>query len=170
VERFREVAKAGSIKADRRYWRLIEEGTMNARLGFRVTIVLAALAGTAQDLAAQGKLPEKMTGTWASNAPTQGGARGAVGGTWSVLIAEQKPDGSIAGKATWEGGRLCAMNDEPMTGRFDGTELRMAVTFQNKFPNAGCSKANLVLRKAGEGNTFEGELRGSGIRMTLGSP
>ena len=94
----------------------------------------------------------------------------SFGGTWSVVIDKQNPDGTIEGKATWAGARYCTMENEPFTGRFDGTELTIVAQFRDKLPNGGCVKANLVLKRTGAGNEFEGEIPGSRdkYRLTLG--
>jgi len=125
-----------------------------------VTVVL--FAGAAAGAAAQDKLPAKMSGTYSGTTPGRGAP---FGGNWSVVIDKQEADGSVAGKATWEG-RQCTMDGEPFTGRFDGTELTIVAQFRDKMPNAQCPKARLVLKK-GSGNEFEGTIPGSNLNYRL---
>jgi len=128
-------------------------------------IVLVLLAGAAPELAAQDKLPAAMAGHWSGIARVPPGQDQPISGNWSVAIDKQNPDGSIEAKATWSGFRNCEMNNEPLSGRFDGTELRLEGIFRDKFPNAGCGKANFVLKKSGAG--FEGEIPGSRLRIKV---
>lgn len=143
---------------------------MRATSLLQSAIVLALLAGVAPDLPAQEKLPQAMAGKW-SGVSRQGQAgQSTFGGTWSVVIDKQNPDGTIAGKATWLGSRSCTMDNEPFTGNFDGTQLTIVAPFRDKIPNARCGKARLVLKRTGAGNDFEGDIPGSQdkYRLTLG--
>jgi hypothetical protein len=137
---------------------------MRAVRWLQPVIVLALLAGVAPDVAAQDKLPAKMSGTWNGTTPGKGTP---FGGAWSVVIDKQSPDGSIEGKATWDG-RFCAMESEPITGMFDGTQLTIVAQFRDKIPNSQCGKVNLVLKK--KGASFEGTIPGSrfNYQLTLG--
>jgi len=134
-------------------------------------IVLALLAGIAPDLPAQEKLPQAMSGNWSGIfRPNQTG-QSTGGGTWSVVIDKQNPDGTIEGKATWAGARYCTMDNEPFTGKFDGTQLTIVAQFRNKIPNGGCDvKATMVLKKTGSGKEFEGTIPSSRdqYRLMLG--
>jgi hypothetical protein len=120
-------------------------------------LLLVAAAGVA---VAQTGLPKAMSGTWSGlserNTP--------LNGTMSVVIDQQNPDGTIAGRITTSG-QMCAMKDEPMTGRFDGTVLRMAATYRALVPQASCGKATFVLKRSGTG--FEGEIPGSRLRTKV---
>ena len=138
---------------------------MQALRCLRPVLVLALLAGGAPDVAAQDKLPAKMSGKWNGTAPGKGTP---FGGNWSVAIDKEDQDGSIEGKATWEG-RICAMDDEPITGKFDGNQLTIVAQFRDKIPNAQCGKVNLVLKKKGASD-FEGTIPGSrfNYQLTLG--
>jgi hypothetical protein len=82
----------------------------------------------------------------------------------SVVIDKQNPDGSIAGRIT-ASGQFCAMQDEPMTGRFDGNVLTMDATYRALVPQASCGKARFVLKRSGAG--FEGEIPGSPLRTKV---
>ena len=139
---------------------------MRALRWLQPVIALALLAGVAADVSAQDKLPAKMSGKWSGTTPGKGTP---FGGAWSVVIDKQGPDGSIEGKVTWEG-RICAMDNEPITGKLDGSQLTIVAQFRDKMPNAGCQKANLVLKKKGTGNDFEGTIPGSqfNYQLTLG--
>jgi len=113
--------------------------------------------------AAQDGLPAKMAGTWNGITPGKGTP---FGGDWSVVVEKQE-GGGVEGKVNWVG-RFCAIENEPFTGKFDGTTLTLAVEFRDRMPNAGCGKATLVLKK-GSGNEFEGTIPGSrfNYRLTL---
>jgi hypothetical protein len=128
--------------------------------------VLALLAGALPDVAAQDKVPAKMSGKWSGTTPAKGTP---FGGSWSIVVDKQGPDGSVEGKVTWEG-RTCGMDDEPFTGSFDGTQLTIVAQFRDKFPNANCPKSRLVLQKKGTSD-FEGTIPGSQMnyRLTLGA-
>ena len=143
---------------------------MRALLWFQPAIVCALLAGVAPDEAAQDKLPQAMSGKWTGVARQGQAGQTTFGGTWSVVIDKQNPDGTIEGKATWAGARACTMDNEPFTGRFDGTQLTIVAPFRDKIPNARCGKARLVLKKTGAGNDFEGDIPASQdkYRLTLG--
>jgi hypothetical protein len=120
-------------------------------------LVLLAVAGPyAPFAAAQDKLPAKLAGKWSGTTPGKGTP---FGGTWSVVIDKQNPDGTIEGKATWGGGQFCLMDNEPVTGKFDGNELTLVAQWRDKIPNANCGKATMVLKK--KGNDFEGGIPGS---------
>lgn len=123
-----------------------------------VLLAIAAPYATAQD-----KLPAKMAGTWNGTTPGKGTP---FGGDWSVVVEKQE-GGAVEGKVSWVG-RVCAIDNEPFTGKFDGTTLTMAVEFRERTPNAGCGKATLVLKK-GSGNELEGTIPGSrfNYRLTL---
>ncbi|HTO47652.1 MAG TPA: hypothetical protein VML91_08420 [Burkholderiales bacterium] len=144
---------------------------MRAFLWLQPAIVCGLLAGVAPDLAAQDKLPQAMSGKW--NGISRQGQAGQTtfGGTWSVVIDKQNPDGTIEGKATWVGARYCTMENEPFTGKFDGTRLTIVAQFRNKIPNGGCDlKANMVLKKTAGAKEFEGTIPNSRdqYRLTLG--
>jgi hypothetical protein len=134
---------------------------MQALRWLQPAIVLVILAGAAPDLAAQDKLPAKMSGKWNGTTPGKGTP---FGGDWSVVIEKQE-GGAVEGKVNWVG-RFCAIENEPFTGKFDGTTLTLAVEFRDRTPNAGCGKATLVLKK-GSGNEFEGTIPGSRFNYQL---
>ena len=131
--------------------------TLMARSTVVVSLLLAAVA---QAASAQTELPKAMAGTWSGvserNTP--------LNGTMAVVIDQQNPDGSITGRITTSG-QMCAMKDEPMTGRFDGTTLTMDATYRALVPQASCGKARFVLKRSGAG--FEGEIPGSRLRTKV---
>ena len=142
---------------------------MRALLSLQSAILCAVLAVIAPGVAAQERLPQAMSGKWSGvSRPGQAGQT-PFGGTWSIVIDKQNPDGTIAGKATWAGARACTMDNEPFTGKFDGTELTIIAQFRDKFPNAGCGKSRLVLKKTEGGKGFEGTIPASRdqYRLTL---
>jgi len=129
-------------------------------------VFLLGLLGTSMVVVAQQDLPNAMAGTWhTTNAEAASGRYNPYGGTWSVVIDKQNPDGSIAGKMTWVGGRTCEASNDPITGRYDGIQLTIRGTLRNKFPNAGCGRVRFVLKKTGSG--FEGEIPGSAPRFIV---
>src|SRR5262245_51234787 len=119
----------------------------------------------------QQQLPKNMTGIWNATSIGRGGRPVGSGGTWSVVVEKQHPDGSIEGRMTWLGWRFCEMNDQPMTGKFDGNELTLRAKFQDKMPNAGCGAPTIVMNKVA-GDKFEGGIPKSSTqyRLTLGAP
>jgi hypothetical protein len=124
-------------------------------------VVLAPLLlGAAPVAVAQAELPRAMSGTWSGvserNIP--------VNGSISVVIDKQETNGAITGRMT-ASGQYCAMKDEPMTGRFDGTVLRLEATYRALVPQASCRKATFVLKRTGTG--FEGEIPGSPLRTKV---
>jgi hypothetical protein len=141
---------------------------MNARFRPYPSVFLLGLFGVSTIAMAQEQLPKAMTGTW--DTTNQAAASGRIvtsGGTWSVVIDKQNPDGSLVGKMTFSGSRLCEADNDPITGRYDGTELTIRGTLRDKFPNAGCGRVRFVLKKSGAG--FEGGIPGaaSPYRVTL---
>jgi hypothetical protein len=127
-----------------------------------IVLVLLAIAGPYA--AAQDKLPAKMSGKWNGTFPGKGTP---FGGTWSVAIDSQEPDGSVAGKVSWAGAPHCIMDNEPFTGKFDGTQLTIVTQFRDKGPNAQCGKAHMVLKKKAAGNEFEGGMPASRYNYKL---
>jgi hypothetical protein len=120
------------------------------------------LAGAGPNATAQDKLPVKMSGKWNGTFPGKGTP---FGGNWSIVIDRQNPDGTIEGKATWGGGQYCFMDNEPLSGKFDGTQLTLVAQWRDKVANAQCGKATMVLKKKGDG--FEGGIPGSRFNYQL---
>jgi len=133
-------------------------------------LLMVGLFGIAASLTAQEQLPKAMSGSWTGTFIGKGGNPVDSGGTWSVVVDKQDPDGSIEGKMTFSG-RFCAMDNAPMTGKFDGSELTMKAAFKDQMPNAGCREGNFMLRKVA-GNKFEGTILSTSAkyRLTLGPP
>jgi hypothetical protein len=133
---------------------------MRTRHVLHATLLISVLLGLATTAVAQSELPKAMKGSWSGvserNTP--------FNGTMSVTIDKQNPDGSIEGKMTTSG-QLCAMKDEPMTGRFDGTVLTLQAEYRPLVPQASCGKATFVLKRSGSG--FEGEIPGSRLRLKV---
>lgn len=95
---------------------------MHALRWIRFAFVLALLVGGLPHAAAQDGLPAKMAGTWNGITPGKGTP---FGGDWSVVVEKQE-GGGVEGKVNWVG-RFCAIENEPFTGKFDGTTLTLAV-------------------------------------------
>jgi hypothetical protein len=132
----------------------VEETTMKRRL---VLLALCAAVGALPftQVASQEPLPAAMSGRWIG----MGGQGAKAGGkmpidfAWSVKVTKQNPDGSIEGTITY-GGPQCSAKDAPMTGKFDGTELRMTVQLE---PKVQCGVQNFRMQKAGGKHLFEGK-------------
>ena len=104
---------------------------------------------------AQEQLPAAMNGRWLG----MGGQGAKQGGkmpidfAWSIKITKQNPDGSIEGTMSY-GGPQCSAKDAPMTGSFDGTELKFTAQLE---PKAQCGVQTFRMRKAGGKHLFEGK-------------
>ena len=105
--------------------------------------------------AAQEQLPAAMKGRWIGMGGQQGG-RIPIDFQWSIEITKQNPDGSIVGTMSY-GGPQCSAKNAPMTGTFDGTELRVTAELQ---PRAQCGTQTFRLKKAGGKHLFEGKGQG----------
>jgi hypothetical protein len=127
-------------------------------------VVLVLLAGAGPYAAAQDKLPTKLSGKWNGTLPGKGTP---FGGNWSVVIDSQEPDGSITGKVNWMGAPYCTMDNEPFTGKFDGTQLTIVTQFRDKVANAQCGKAHMILKKKAAGYEFEGGMPASRNKYTM---
>jgi hypothetical protein len=125
----------------------------------RRTLLLALCAAVGllpfAQAVAQEKLPAAMTGRWigfGGQGARQGG-RIPVDFAWSIKIAKQNPDGTIEGTLSY-GGPQCSARDAPMTGTFDGTELKLAAQLE---PKVQCGVQTFRMRKAGGKHLFEGK-------------
>ena len=107
-------------------------------------------------------LPKSMSGRW--TAVTPGGVF-----TDSISVVLDAPDGTgaVTGRLT-NRGVVCGSQDEPLTGTWDGTELRFESLVRPNVnvtrPNGACGsgRVNFVLvRKPGQ-SKFEGESRRDG--------
>lgn len=99
---------------------------------------------------AQEQLPAALKGRWLGMG--QKGGKIPIDFAWSITIAKQNPDGSIEGTMNY-GGPQCSAKDAPMTGTFDGTELRVTAQLE---PKAQCGKQTFRLKKARGKHLFEG--------------
>ena len=79
--------------------------------------------------AAQEQLPAAMSGRWLGMG--QKGGKIPIDFAWSVAIAKQSPDGSIEGTMSYAGPQ-CSAKNAPMTGTFDGTELKVTAELQRE--------------------------------------
>lgn len=139
----------------------------DARFRACLGVFLVGLLGVSTLVVAQQPLPKVMTGTWDVDLPPATRMTVLASGSWSIVIERQNPDGSIEGKMTWAGGRHCEAVDEPITGSFDGNELRIEGMLRDKYRNAGCRKAIFVLKRNAFGNAFAGELVNSPMKVRL---
>jgi hypothetical protein len=120
------------------------------------TWVVGAVACIAVNAAAQEQLPKKLEGTWTGSF-SRGPITSNIGGELSVVIEKQSPDGAIEGKMTFSGNQYCELQDDPITGKFDGAVLTLYFTFRNKIQNGGCGKSRFVMNRDSDG-TFAGEI------------
>jgi len=103
-------------------------------------------------------LPKAMSGRWTSVVP---GGR-TFTDTWSVVLDAPGGTGPVTGRLTLNGVG-CGAKDEPLTGTWDGSELRIE---SQVHPNVNSQRANgecgtgrvtfRLTRKPGQ-STFEGE-------------
>jgi hypothetical protein len=123
-------------------------------------LVLLVLAGSAGMVLAQTttSLPKAMSGRWTSVVP---GGR-TFTDTWSVILDAPGGTGPVTGRLTLRG-VTCGALDEPLTGTWDGSELRMEsqvhpnVNAQRMNGECGTGRVTFKLaRKPGQ-STFEGE-------------
>jgi len=118
-------------------------------------LALCAVVGslTFAQTAAQDKLPAAMSGRWigmGGEGAKQGG-RIPIDFAWSIKIARQNPNGTIEGTLSY-GGPQCSAKDAPMTGTFDGTELKLTAQLE---PKVQCGVQTFRMRKAGGKHLFE---------------
>ena len=118
-------------------------------------LALCAIVGslTFAQTAAQDKLPAAMSGRWigmGGEGAKQGG-RIPIDFAWSIKIARQNPNGTIEGTLSY-GGPQCSAKDAPMTGTFDGTELKLTAQLE---PKVQCGVQTFRMRKAGGKHLFE---------------
>jgi len=127
--------------------------------GVRI-LVLVVIAGSAAGALAQTTtaLPKAMSGRWTSVVP---GGR-TFTDTWSVILDVPGGAGAVTGRLTLRG-VTCGALDEPLTGTWDGNELRMEsqvrpnVNAQRTNGECGTGRVTFTLaRKPGQ-STFEGE-------------
>ena len=116
-------------------------------------VALCAVIGSLSftQTAAQEQLPAAMSGRWLGMG--QKGGKIPIDFAWSVAITKQSPDGSIEGTMSYAGPQ-CSAKNAPMTGTFDGTELKVTAELQ---PKAQCGKQTFRLKKAGGKHLFEGK-------------
>jgi hypothetical protein len=118
-------------------------------------LALCAVIGLLPFAQAPGQdvLPAALAGRWIGF----GGQGAKAGGmmpidfAWSVTITKQNPDGSIEGTLTY-GGPQCSARNAPMTGKYNGTELRLTAQLE---PKAQCGVQTFRMRKAGGKHLFE---------------
>jgi hypothetical protein len=124
----------------------------------RTTLALALCAAIGvlplTQTAAQEPLPASMAGRWVGfgGEGAKAGGRMPIDFAWSIKITKQNPDGSIEGTLSF-GGPSCSAKDTPMTGTFDGKELKLTAQLQ---PAAQCGEQTFRMRKAGGKHLFEG--------------
>lgn len=130
------------------------------RTAFVALCVLAAGAVSAQSAE---PLPAKLSGRWTFMGPA-----GVFNDVVSLAFDAGAPPGRVAGRATWRG-LTCGAQDEPFTGTWDGTELRIDTTHR---PNVNAQRMNgscaqghaiYVLKRVPGTDRFEGNARVEGL-------
>ena len=107
-------------------------------------------------------LPSKLTGRWTAIAP-----RGTYIDSVSLTVDGHSQPGAVTGRVMWRG-VICGAQDEPFTGTWDGTELRVNTTHcpdvnvQRMGGQCGTGRVTCVLRRKPGEKTFEGEGRMEG--------
>jgi hypothetical protein len=133
---------------------------MRSRRDVALLFALLVVAGSAGIASAQtsAPLPKTMSGRWTSVVP---GVR-TFTDSLSVVLDVPQGTGPLTGRLTLRG-ITCGALDEPLSGTWDGNELRMESQVR---PNVNAQRANgecgtgrlsfKLTRKPGQ-STFEGE-------------
>jgi hypothetical protein len=133
---------------------------------FRMCVFLA-LASAAATVVAQtaASLPTAMSGRWSGTYP-----RGTFSDEMSVVLESPDAAGAVTGRLTYQG-LNCGAVDEPLTGTWNGTELRFEsqlrpnVNTKRMNGQCGTGRTTFVLtRKPGQ-TGFEGESRTEGTQV-----
>ena len=131
---------------------------MVARLALAAFALAAALVSAASAQAPANALPGALSGRWTF---LPAGGRTFVD-MWSARFDGTGAPGPVTGKLTWRGVN-CGAQDEPLTGTWDGTELRFESVLranantQNLNGNCEGGRAVWVLKRKPGSATFEGE-------------
>jgi hypothetical protein len=121
-----------------------------------ILVLFALMIAVGSHTLAAEPLPKSMSGQW-----FLARVRGQVSGDWSVVIDKQDDKGAIEGRLTHHGFN-CGAKDEPMTGSFDGSVLRLVsklranVNVKNPGRDCGSGKTTWTLNRQKNGS-FEGE-------------
>ena len=136
---------------------------------FRIGLALA-LTALAADTAAQtaSDLPKKMSGRWTAVIP----GRQTFTDSISVVLDAPAGTGPVSGRLTMRG-VTCGAIDEPLTGTWDGNELRFESLVRPNVnaqrPNGDCGNGKVVYvltRKPGH-TAFEGDAQRDGMQTTV---
>jgi len=96
-------------------------------------------------------IPTKFEGTWEIQPPP---GRPRTNGAARIAVIKKNADGTFEGKMDM-GGRMCEMNQAPISGHYDGTQLEFTGSLTDRMPNANCWKdIRFVLKRSG--SSFEG--------------
>lgn len=132
----------------------------------RAVVLALSLTALPEAFAAE-PLPKSMDGRWA--ATLSSGQQ--IGNIWSLSVEKQDASGTLQGKLSYYG-TFCGAKDEPMTGSFDGSELRITSSLRANTNTdraggqCGTGKASWILRKQQGRHLFEGEGRLEGVAVT----
>ncbi len=133
------------------------------------TCVLLAVSAAASAVVAQTltPLPKTMSGRWTAVVP----GRATFTDTLSIVLDDPGESGKVTGRLTLRG-VTCGAKDEPLSGTWDGTELRFESAVR---PNVNVQRADgqcesgrttfVLARKPGQ-TSFQGESRRDGMTTT----
>jgi len=124
----------------------------------RVVACIAMACASAAQAQSPDTLPVRLSGHWTAVVP---GVRTLVDSV-SFTFDQPYPPGPVKGRVTFHGTR-CGAADEPATGTWNGSELRLDTrhypNVNARLVNAQCGSGNVtyvLVRKPGA-NTFEGD-------------
>jgi len=139
-------------------------------MGYFRLCMLIALAGITGEVLAQAtaELPGRMSGRWTAVVP----GRATYSDTMSVTLDVPSGTGPLTGRLTSRG-VTCGALDEPLTGTWDGTELRFEslvrpnVNAQRADGNCGTGRVTYVLKRKPGQSAFEGESHREGLKIAV---
>lgn len=133
-----------------------------------IAVVLLTIPAMKPVAAQPAPLPPKLSGTWSSFTP---GGR-PHSNTMSLTLDPPDANGHVKGLYTSRG-VVCGALDEPLSGTWNGTELRFEsqvrpnVNTQNRNGDCGSGRITFVLtRKPGQ-QGFEGESQREGASVPV---
>ena len=133
----------------------------------RIFFALALIAIADGVLAQATPPPKAMSGSWTAVVP----GRQTFTDSMSVVLEAPAGTGAVTGRLTVRG-LACSAVDEPLTGTWDGTELRFEsvvrpnVNAQRMNGECGNGRVSFVLKRKPGRDGFEGESQRDGSPVT----